>query len=61
MPVPEDVKAVQRFLGAVHYLAKFLRCLFGNRKKTSQFKMICKDDSGYVTQLKQQKSKGDIT
>jgi len=25
--------------------------------KTSQFKTVCKDDSGYVTQLKQQKSK----
>ena len=26
-------------------------------KKTSQFKTVCKDDSGYITQLKQQKSK----
>jgi len=26
-------------------------------KKTSQFKTICKDNSGYITQLKQQKSK----
>jgi len=26
-------------------------------KKTSQFKAVCKDDSAYVTQLKQQKSK----
>ena len=25
--------------------------------KTSQFKTVCKDDSGYITQLKQQKSK----
>jgi len=25
--------------------------------KTSQFKTVCKDDSGYTTQLKQQKSK----
>jgi len=25
--------------------------------KTSQLKTVCKDDSGYVTQLKQQKSK----
>jgi len=23
--------------------------------KTSQFKTVCKDDSGYITQLKQQK------
>jgi len=30
--------------------------------KTSQFKTVSKDDSGYITQLKQQKSKkGDIT
>ena len=27
------------------------------RKKTSLFIMLCKDDSGYITQLKQQKSK----
>jgi len=26
-------------------------------KKTSQFKTVCKDDSGYITQLKQQKIK----
>jgi len=26
-------------------------------KKTSQFKTVCKDDSGCITQLKQQKSK----
>jgi len=26
-------------------------------QKTSQFKTVCKDDSGYITQLKQQKSK----
>jgi len=26
-------------------------------KKTSQFKTVCKDDSGYIIQLKQQKSK----
>jgi len=25
--------------------------------KTSQFKTVCKDDSGHITQLKQQKSK----
>jgi len=25
--------------------------------KTSQFKTVCKDESGYITQLKQQKSK----
>jgi len=25
--------------------------------KTSQFKTVCKEDSGYITQLKQQKSK----
>jgi len=25
--------------------------------KTSQFKTVCKDDSGCITQLKQQKSK----
>jgi len=25
--------------------------------KTSQFKMVCKDNSGCITQLKQQKSK----
>jgi len=31
-------------------------------KKTSQFKTVCKDASGYITQLKQQKiKKGDIT
>jgi len=30
-------------------------------KKTSQFKTVCNDESGYITQLKQQKSKGDIT
>ena len=30
-------------------------------QKTSQFKTACKDDSGYVAQLKQQKLKGDIT
>ena len=30
-------------------------------KKTSQFETVCKDDSGYITQLKQQKTKGDIT
>ena len=31
--------------------------------KTSQFETICKDDSGYITLLKQQKKnkKGDIT
>ena len=30
--------------------------------ETSQFKTVCKDDSGYITQLKQQKSKRvDIT
>jgi len=30
--------------------------------KTSQFKTVCKDDSRYVTQLKQRKNqKGDIT
>ena len=29
-------------------------------KKTSQFKMVCKDDSGYITQLKEQKSKNVI-
>jgi len=29
--------------------------------KTSQFKTACRDDSSYVAQLKQQKSKGDIT
>jgi len=29
--------------------------------KTSQFKTGCKDGSGYVSQLKQQKSKTDIT
>jgi len=27
------------------------------RKKSSQFKTACKDDSGYITQRKQQKSK----
>jgi len=26
-------------------------------KKTSQFKTVCKDNSGYMTQVKQQKSK----
>ena len=26
-------------------------------KETLQFKTLCKDDSGYITQLKQQKSK----
>jgi len=26
-------------------------------KKTSQFETVCKDDSGYITQLKQQKLK----
>jgi len=31
-------------------------------QKTSQIETVCKDDSGYITQLKQQKSKkGDIT
>ena len=30
-------------------------------KKTSQFKTVCKDDSGYIGQLKQQNQKGDIT
>jgi len=30
-------------------------------KKTLQFKTVCKDDSGYITQLKQQKYKEDIT
>jgi len=30
--------------------------------KTSQFKTVCKEDSGYITQLKQKKNhKGDIT
>jgi len=29
--------------------------------KTSQYKTACEDDIGYVAQLKQQKSKGDIT
>jgi len=31
-------------------------------KKALQFKTVCKDDNGYITQLKQQKNqKGDIT
>jgi len=29
--------------------------------KTSQFKMVCKDDSCYVTQLNSKNQKGDIT
>ena len=29
--------------------------------KASQFKTACKDDSGYITQLKQQNQKGNIT
>jgi len=31
--------------------------LYSYRKKTSQFKTICKDDSGYITQLEHHKSK----
>jgi len=29
--------------------------------KTSQFKTVCKDDSGYITRLKQKNHKDDIT
>jgi len=29
--------------------------------KKSQLKTVCKDDCGYITELKQQKSKSDIT
>jgi len=40
---------------------RYISSLFSNYKhyckKISQFRMICKDNSGYITQLKQQKSK----
>jgi len=43
------INAITLFIGE-----SFIRLLL---LKTSQFKTVCKDDSGYITQLKQQKSK----
>jgi len=42
------------------YHGKHCICIWIN-EKNFQFKTVCNGDTAYITQLKQQKSKGDIT
>ena len=57
MPVPTDVKAVQRFLGAVQYLAKFLPCL---SDMTGPLRELTRGDTVWFWGPSQNKAMADI-
>jgi len=42
----------------VTYIARKLRIMFSGCKKSFQFKTVCNGDMAYITEIKQQKSKG---